>query len=715
MVHEHDDILIALAGQPNSGKSTIFGMLTGMRQQVANFPGVTVEKKSGHYHEEKKRFEIVDLPGTYSLTSFSQEERVTRDFILLERPEVLIVVVDAANLRRHLFLIFQMLELQVPMILCLNMIDIAKRRGMEIDIEGLSRSLGIPVVPTVGSKRRGADDLRRAVRQLVGKEGHQPVDRAFQYPPAFEQILTSLENRLSKKVHLAMDFSPRWLAVKLLEGDREARRIVQHHTHDASWSELLGEVEDAARRYEKEHLETPQKAIASARFRRAEELERLHVRRVRKVSERWTDKIDVFTCHRVLGPIIMSLCLLLVFEVTFKISDGWKWLPIPAVGWATPVEALKIFFESWLPARLDQLLQLEPGALRSFLHDGVLAGIGGVLSYVPLIFVMFVLLAFLEDSGYIARVAIVSDRWMRRFGLQGQSILPMIIGGGIAGGCAIPGILATRTMRDPKERLLTMLVIPMMNCGAKIPVYGLLIGAFFTAYQGMVMVGLIILSWVMALFAAWLLSKTIVHGESLPLVLELPPWQMPTSRSILSSAGGRSWEYIKKAGTIILLINIILWSMMYFPRLPAEKSVEQSNPLEYSIAGRIGKAIEPVSRLAGFDWRDNVALLGGFAAKEVIVSSLSTAYSMEERQGEEGEESSRKIAGRLQKEPGWSQVKALALMIFVMLYAPCTGACVTIWRESGTWRWMIVVILFSTALAFIMAVSIYQLGTLWFG
>ena len=712
--HHHTDLLVALAGQPNSGKSTIFSLLTGIHQKIGNYAGVTVEKKSGHYHEGDSRIEIVDLPGTYSLTSYSQEERITRNFILLENPEVIVVVMDASNFRRHLYLVFQLLEMQIPIIISLNMIDIAQRRGFKVDVEHCERVFGVPVVPTNGSKGIGIDELRSTIHRVAQQTDHKPTGWKFDFGEELESIIGPLTDELVKREHLIEDFSPRWLAVKLLEGDREAKRIVQHHTHDDSWKELIDKAADEIKKYDIRHGESILKAIAQTRNQKAEQIEKECVIRVVPQKPRLSDRIDSVVCHPIWGLFCVAFVMFITFQLAFLISDGWTWVPWFDGSWVTAADPIKILFEETLPGLADETFGLQNGALKSLIHDGILAGIGGVLTFVPLIFTVFLLTSILEQTGFIARIAMLMDRIMRKFGLHGQSVLPMILGGGIAGGCAVPAVMATRTMKEPKERLLTILVIPLMNCGAKIPVYSMLIAAFFTAYQGIVMGSLVMISWAIALLCAWVLSKTLIKEPSAPLVLELPSYLFPNPRVVFLNAAQQCWHFIRRAGTLILLINVLMWAMLYYPRLDNAEAVndQELSQVEYSYAGRMGKSLVPVSQYAGFDWRDNVALMGGFLAKEVIVSSLGTLHSIDAEENESEDEQSEALSAKLAAETGWTPLKAFVMMIFVMVYAPCGATCVTIRRETGSWKWMFVSMIYTTSLAIILAISIYQIGCL---
>ncbi|MDR1486027.1 MAG: ferrous iron transport protein B [Planctomycetaceae bacterium] len=666
-MNDHNEILVALVGQPNSGKSTVFNYLTGLHQTIANYPGVTVTKKSGHYHDEKRRIEVVDLPGTYSLTSYSQEERVTRDFLLLERPEVVVIVVDAANLRRHLYFVFQLLELQIPLVVCLNMMDIAARRGIEIDVTKLEQELGVPVIPTIARDSRykqhghncphgqhtkngqtdhdfGLEKLRYTINEISKQHAHEkPLEWKIDYG-RLEPLIMEFDSVLSQKAPLVQDFPTRWLAIKLLENDREARRIVQHHTHDKDWESLLESCTRKVEEYEKSGGDSPRKTIAARRNECAEELEKQTVLRV-MTPKRNSDFLDKILCHPLLGLICVGLVMFGIFKLAFNVADGWEWFPWISEGFGfqftTPVGVVDSIFSYWIPVFLDYCFGLPEGDLRSLIYDGIVAGVGGILTFMPTIFFIFLLMSFLEQSGYIARVVVVMDRIMRFFGIHGQSVLPLILGGGIIGGCAIPAVMATRTMREQRERVLTIMIIPLMNCGAKIPVYALLISAFFLDYKELMMAAIIFISWSIALMSSLVLGKTFVQGKPSPLIIELPTYQTPNFYDMFLSAFLQSWWFVKKAGTIILAVNVFLWVLMYYPR-PVDVNVSASERLANSYAARLGRVFEPVSKYVGFDWRDNVALIGGFAAKEVIVSSMATMYGIETEDKNDSEDKNNK-------------------------------------------------------------------------
>jgi len=714
-------IRVAIGGNPNSGKTSIFNHLTGTIQSVGNWPGVTVSRKEGKARLDRREFTIIDLPGTYSLTAYSPEELVARNFLLEDKPEVVIDVVDASNLERNLYLTVQLLEMEAPLVVALNMIDLAEKGQLKIDAGKMATLLGAPVVPTTGNRGVGMADLLRACAEVSDRRDPAAFPR-IHYGHEVETEVRALAEVIAADPDVSARYLPRWVAVKLIEKDEEVLRAVRSSSADPD--AITSAAQKAIRDIEQHFDESAETIIAERRYGFAAGVVRECVTRTGEASmQDLTDQIDSVVCNRVVGPVLLAAVVYGLFVAVFKVADEWGWLfGNSPTGW---VEA---FFE-WCQAGVAPLEASVP-LLYSLLHDGVIAGVGGVMSFVPLIFVMFMFVAVLEDTGYIARVAFILDRVLKQFGLQGKSILAMIVSGGLGGGgCAVPGVLATRTLREEKDRLVTMLVAPLMNCGAKIPVYLMLIAAFFAQHRAGMMFLMWALSWVIALGAAWCLRRFVVKGEQTPFVMELPAYHMPTLRGVLLHTGERTWMYIKKAGTIILAVNLVLWAAMYFPHVDANAArsrLLEANPglteaevdnkvaeaqLAGSLAGRLGNAFTPVSELAGFDWRTNIALIGGFAAKEVVVGTMGTAYAMGEIDPDESQTLSQHLAG----DPAWSPVRGLALMVFVMVYAPCFVTVAVIRRESGSWRWPILAIAYTTALGFVLAVLIYQVGSLLVG
>ncbi|MCP4643382.1 MAG: ferrous iron transport protein B, partial [bacterium] len=509
---------IAIAGNPNAGKTSLFNHLTGTVQSVSNYPGVTVERKEGVARVDGQRINVIDLPGTYSLTAYSREEVVARNFIIEEKPDLVVDVIDASNLERNLYLAIQIMEMKVPMVIALNMCDVAKNRGFVIDADALSQMLGVPVVPTCGNKGLGVDKLLETCVAAIG--GSVPCSpRPVTYGHEVDQEINRLGERIAGVEAIAETYHPRWVAVKLIEGDEEIVGRVRTLAGDRA-ARILEKSAAAARAIEAHYGDDVTTIIAERRYGFAAGALKRCLTLTGEARQNVTDRIDGVVCNRLLGPIILVGIVTMLFFWVFKISDEWAWIPWVS-GWVSPTGLMEWTFErlSDLVAPLEQSTPM----LHSLLNDGLIGGVGGVMDFVPLVFAMFLFISALEDTGYIARVAFILDRVLQTFGLQGKSILAMIVSGGLgAGGCAVPGVMATRTLREDKDRLVTMLVAPFMNCGAKMPVYAMLIAAFFPAGRTRMMLLLWAISWVAALSAAWVLRRFVIRGEQTPFVMELP-------------------------------------------------------------------------------------------------------------------------------------------------------------------------------------------------
>uniref|UniRef100_I2Q2H1 Ferrous iron transport protein B n=1 Tax=Desulfovibrio sp. U5L TaxID=596152 RepID=I2Q2H1_9BACT len=720
----------ALAGNPNCGKTTLFNALTGARQHVANYPGVTVEKREGRFHAGNRDLTVVDLPGMYSLTAYSADERAARAFLVEEKPNCVIDVLDAGTLERGLYLAVQFLELGVPLVLAVNMMDEARRKGLVLDSGLLSRLLGVPVVETVARRGEGKDELVREALAFAEKRRGSWKPLTLSYGPDVDRTLLAMQARIESDRFLTDRFPARWLALKYIEGDEEVMRLGRASGPTADELEALA---GRLARHIRETTGTYAEAVISDyRYGFIATLLRRGVLRKNGSPDRvaLSDAVDRVLTHAVLGPIIMLAVLFGMFQLTFLASRyPLDWL-----------EAGFAFFGDQATAALP------PGLFRSLLVSGVIAGVGGVLGFVPLICIMFFLLSCLEDLGYMARMAYMLDRVFRAFGLHGASVMPFIISGGIPGGCAVPGVMAARTLRSPRERLATILCAPFMACGAKIPVFFLLIAAFFPAHPGMAMFAITLASWTAALCLARLWRSTVIPGEATPFLMELPPYRLPTLRGLVIHTGERAWQYAKKAGTTILAISVIMWAAMTFPGLPAGQAAafeaeraglaqeaagfgsgpeaeaaardleargdalrnrEAEESLRHSLAGRLGVALEGVSRLAGFDWRINIALIGGLAAKEVVVSTMATAYAL----GDVSPEAPDALSDQLRADPAFSPATALALIAFTILYAPCFVTVAVMAREAS-WTWAGFAVVANTAVGFAVAVAVYQLGQL---
>jgi ferrous iron transport protein B len=682
-------ITVALAGNPNCGKSSIFNMLTGAHQHVGNYPGVTVEKKEGVCTYGGYQIEIVDLPGTYSLTAYSTEELIARNYVLDETPDVVVDVLDASNLERNLYLATQLIEMDVPLVLAFNMSDLAKRRGIEFDLEQLSRLLEARIVPTVGNKGKGREPLLEAI-VATAREAKKERMHRLHYGDEIEEELAKIEAVVAEEEADSIPRSGlRWMAVKLLEQDdavtAKAQRPEVRDVVTGSVEHLRGifgdepEIVMADRRYGF-ISGACQETIASS-------VERRH-----DIS----DTIDAVVTNRVLGLPIFLLLMYVVFWLTFTLGEY-------------PMTALEWLFK-WAGATVASFW--PPGSdswVKSLLIDGILGGVGGVVVFLPNILLLFLAIAILEDSGYMARAAFVMDRIMHKIGLHGKSFIPMLIGFG----CSVPAIMATRILENRRSRFTTIMVIPLMSCGARLTIYALMIPAFFShQWRGPVMWLIYLTGVVLAIICAKLLRLTVFRGETMPFVMELPPYRVPTLKSILIHMWQRGWMFLKKAGTVILAISIVLWVLASFPKPSAEKLAgldeeqAQQTTLEYSIIGRVGRFIEPVIRPLGFDWKVGTALIGATAAKEVFVSQLGIVYSVGSERG--GADVLRK-----KLQANYTPLVGFCIMLFCLISAPCVGTVAMTRQETNSWRWAAFQFLALTGLAYGVTFLVYQIGSLW--
>ena len=710
---------MALMGNPNSGKTTLFNNLTGARQHVGNYPGITVEKREGRLRLEELDITVVDLPGTYSLTAYTQDELVARNFLVEKNPDAVVTVLDATNLERSLYLVLQILELGTPVIVALNMMDEVRRKGVTIDTARLSALMGTPILEMVARTGEGRETLLTEARKAMLAKPQRTILR-ISYGQDLDETLDRMQALIEATDFLKGRYPARWLGLKYLENDPEV--LAQGESVPQVHARLLEMAQTLAEHCRKTLSAEPESIIADYRYGFITGLLKDGVLTRPTTQARFdlTDKLDSVLTNRLAGPVLMFAIIYAMFEVTFTLGE------VP-MGW---VEA----FFGWMGDTATALL--PEGLLSSLIVSGIIDGVGGVVGFTPLIMIMFFFLSFLEDSGYMARMAYMLDRVFRIFGLHGCSVMPFIISGGIPGGCAVPGVMAARTLRSPKEKIATILTAPFLSCGAKVPVFLLLAAAFFPDSGASALFWITLAGWVMALISARILRSTVIKGEATPFVMELPPYRMPTLKGMCMHTWERVWQYMKKAGTVILAISILLWAAMTFPGLPEDQAArfedqrgvieattwespeameealatldneEAQLALRSSLAGIVGTALEPLSKPAGFDWRTNIALLGGFAAKEVIVSTLGTSYSL----GEVDPEESIGLSEKLRSDPAWNVWTAISLIAFVLLYAPCFVTVAVIGREIG-WKWAAFSVGFNTALAYGISVSIYQIGT----
>ncbi len=657
-------INIALAGNPNTGKSTVFNALTGLKQKIGNWPGVTVEKKEGKRRFNNFELSITDLPGTYSLSASSIDEQIARDFIVHDTPEVVVQIVDASNLERNLYLTTMLKELGARVVIALNMMDLLEKDGSSINVQKLSTEIGIPIVPMIANKKIGIDDLENAI-ESVYQEDQKPMK--IRYSKEIEETLLKIQNILVTIPSIPTNFNLRWLAIQILQNNTEIPTLLERWSvKDTNIGELTSFGKED---YEAEIIDSKYDYISKITSK---------VWKKGETNVTRSDLIDQVVTHKWLGIPIFLLVMWGSFQFVFAVSVPF-------------MELIDMFF-GWLAGLLVDNIQIE--WLGSLLGDGIVGGLGAVLIFVPPIFTMFFILSILEDSGYLARAAFVMDKLMVKFGLHGHSFIPMLLGFG----CNVPAIMSTRSLKDKKDRMITILINPFMSCGARMPVFILFAGLFFGASAGTVIFALYILGIVVAILTAILLRKTFFKGKSAPFIMELPQYHTPKLKSATIAMWDKGKMYLKKAGTIILIGVMFVWFLAAMPF----GGVEYGGPDTWLAA--VGTFFEPIFRPLGFDWRIVVALIVGFIAKELVIGSLGTIVG--------GSGSEEGIKSAILADGGFYALNSLSLMVFTLLYVPCAAVVGVMKKETGSWRWTIFSIVYSTVIAWLFAFAVFQIGSL---
>ena len=699
---------VALAGNPNSGKTTIFNNITGARQHVGNYAGVTVERREGFRRFQGQDLLLVDLPGTYSLTANSLDEIVARNVIIDEKPDLIVNILDASNLERNLYLALQLLELERPLVLALNMTDMAEKAGIRINSDVLRTRLGVPVVKLIGNRNQGTEELLQTVVESSQKTTYRPF--SIDYGAKIEAAIVEVTEALQNLTHVK--FPIRWLAVKLLENDTEVQASLLKIEGGSAVAAIVARVRNKTAVLLGEELEI---AMAEARYRVVADIVAEFVDSSGRQEQTVSDRIDRVLTHRVLGLPLFFGIMWLLFNVVFTVGE------IPQ-GW---IEDAVKWFSDLVSANLAE------GELRSLLVDGIIGGVGSVLTFLPSILLLFFGIALLEDTGYMARAAFVMDRVMRAVGLHGKSFIPLLLGFG----CSVPAVMGSRTLENKGDRMVTILVSPLMSCSARLPVYTLLIAAFFSEnVAGSVLFSIYFLGISLAILMALVFRKWMFPGASEPFIMEMPPYHLPTLRSIAIHMWERSILYLKKAGTLILAASILIWFITNYPAnveyskdydaakvqiteqydevaakpLLAQLDQEQAGEkLALSYAGQFGHFIEPVIKPLGFDWKMGVGLVSAVAAKEVLVSTLATIYSVGDV-----EEDSQSLQEALAADAAFSPLVAFSLMVFTLIYSPCLAVLAVVRRETNSWKWPAFSFVYSTTLAWIMSFVVYQGGRL---
>ncbi|MDR1860853.1 MAG: ferrous iron transport protein B [Bacteroidales bacterium] len=715
-------IRIALVGNPNCGKTTLYNFASGSREHTGNYAGVTIDAKEARFRQNGYTFVVADLPGTYSITEYSPEELYVRNYIFLNRPDVVVNVVDASNLERNLYLTTQLIDMNIKVVIALNMYDELERMNARFDYEHLGSMLGIPIIPTVAAKGRGLHELFARIIEVY--EDRDPVVRHIHinYGPEIEPAIRAIQKEIRRDDERDRRYSTRFLAIKLLEKDSNMRHLLQTSPH----AENIRQTADREIRRLEQTGEDSEMQIADAKYAFiAGALKETFHLSAQPTTDRSLD-IDRVMTHKIWGYPIFILFMWLTFQVTFTVgSYPVQWLE-GLVGWTgTQVGTM-----------------LPDGPLRELLVDGIIGGVGSVIVFLPNILLLFFFISLMEDSGYMARAVFIMDRLMHKMGLHGKSFIPLIMGFG----CNVPAIMATRTLDNKNDRRLTMLIIPLMSCNARLPVYILLISAFFSAYQSLVLFSIYFTGIVLAVALGLLFRKTLFGKKEAPFVMELPPYRFPTPRNILLHAWQKGRQYLRKMGTVILLASILIWALGYFPQkvnfsrnypaLIAQTETDtlltdamrtqqldrltdamQEERMEQSYIGRMGKFIEPAIRPLGWDWKIGVSILTGMAAKEIVVTSMGVLYQA----GANADEHSASLKEKLREQkftsgthigqPVFSPLKAYCLMIFVLVYFPCVAAIAALRKESNR-KWALFTVAYTTGLAWLLAFAIYQTGLL---
>lgn len=689
-------INVALVGNPNCGKTSLFNFASGAHERVGNYSGVTVDAKEGHASFEGYDFNIVDLPGTYSLSAYSPEELYVRKQIIEKTPDIIINVIDTSNLERNFYLTTQLIDMHLRIVCALNMFDESEERGDRIHVNKLSELFGIPMVPTVFKTGRGVKELfHQVIETYEGKEGAKPQFRHIHinHGHEIEQGIADIQAFLKQDEDIRRHYSTRYLGIKLMEHDRDVEKMVSSLPHA---DEIFAARDKADKRVREETDTDSETAVMDAKygFIHGALKEASYETGHKKDTYQLTHRLDSIITNKLLGfPIFIAL-MWLMFEATFSLGQYPKdWIET-GVAWLG--QTISTYFPD--------------GPIKDMLVDGVIGGVGAVIVFLPQILILYFFISYMEDSGYMSRAAFIMDKLMHKMGLHGKSFIPLIVGFG----CNVPAVMATRTIESRKSRLVTMLILPMMSCSARLPVYIMIIGTFFSArYQSTMMMSLYLIGILMAVFLGWLFSKFAIKGEDTPFVMELPPYRLPTWKAITRHTWEKGKLYLKKMGGIILVASIIVWALGYFPHNQHLSKAEQQ---EQSYIGRIGKAMEPAFMAQGFSWKLDVGIVAGVGAKEIVASTIGVLYSPEEGVGEDGAASNEpEKYSQLRKQmtaDGITPLTAYSFLLFVLLYFPCVAVIAAIKGETGSWKWALFSAGYTTLLAWIVSAAFYQIGCL---
>lgn len=687
IIEKSRNIQVALVGNPNSGKTTLFNFASRSREKTGNYAGVTVDSSEAEYSQSGYTFSIVDLPGTYSLKSYSPEEIYLRNYIFDNKPDIIVNIIDASNLERNLYLTTQLIDMGVQMVIALNMFDELEKKGDKLDHVSLGKLLGLPVIPTISSKGKGITELFDAIIKVY--ENTEPLVRHIHinYGTEIENAICAISSRIKIRENAAFTniVSARYLAIELLENDREFSVSI---THCINSDEIIEVARKEYARLEKLYSDPIETVITDVRYGFISGALKETLKTGKMGRPKRTMALDNYLTHRYWGIPIFVFFMWLTFFTTFEIGGYPKRLMEAGI------------------ANLSSLAAgaMQPGIVRDFLIEGLLGGVGGVIVFLPNIVILFLFISFMEDTGYMARAVFLMDKIMHKIGLHGKSFIPLFMGFG----CNVPAIMATRIIESRRDRMITMLITPFMSCSARLPVYILFISAFFAKNQGSVLLLLYILGMLFAVISAFILKKAFFRTPEIPFVMELPPYRIPTLRSIGKHVWFRTELYLKKIGGVILIASIIVWVLSNFPR---NKSLPENERQSKSLMGMIGHSIEPVMKPLGFDWRLSVSVISGVAAKEVVVSTLGVLFQTENQNDST-------LVQKIQSEkdeagnPLFTPLAAFSFMLFILTYFPCIGVVSAIRRESGSWKWAAFIVIYTTGVAWLLSFSAYRIGSL---
>lgn len=688
-VHERSrTINIALVGNPNCGKTSLFNRATGMREKVGNYSGVTVDAKQGVLHHKGYTINLIDLPGTYSLTEYSAEEVYVREYITKHHPDLVLNVVDASNLERNLFLTTQLIDMNIRVVMALNMYDELLAGGAKLNYTYLGQLMGIPIIPTTASRGIGIGEVLDKIIEVFEDKAKESRHVHINYGQEIEDAISRIKAVVVSNKNITDMYVPRYVSIKLLENDS----IMQEQLHAVpNYEQIMAVAEKEIGQLEKEYKEDTKTVITNAKYGFIRGALQETYNPGEKDKRQLTNAIDALLTHQWLGFPFLIFFMWLTFQATFSLGNypmDWIDMGVAALG-------------EWVAGILPE------GPLNDLLVNGIIAGVGGVIVFLPNILILFFFISLMEDTGYMARAAFIMDRLMHKIGLHGKSFIPLLIGFG----CNVPAIMATRTLESKRDRIITMLITPFMSCSARLPVYILLVAAFFPKNQGLVLMSIYFIGIVVAVLTALLMKKTLFKNSSVPFVMELPPYRMPTMRNILIHMWEKAGQYLRKMGTIILMASILIWALGYFP-LNRDAEVGPSEHLEQSYIGKMGRFIEPGLEPLGFDWKMGVSIVTGLAAKEIVVSSMGILYHVPD-----AEENTQGLAESLKSQVDcegnhiFNPLVAYGFMLFILIYFPCMAVIAAIKKEAG-WKWALFTIFYTTGLAWIVAFCVYQIGSM---